>query len=803
MFTKKLFLPFAILFIALFSSCANDDFVQIDGVCPLVVSTVPEDGAINVSLNPVITVTFNEKMNPSTITETSFTVGNGDTLINGNVTYTDSTAVFTPSSLLDLNTKYTGTIKTLVKDLKGNALQEDYVWTFVTVLPLPEFTVVVSSNPALGGVTAGGGLFDQGTAVTVSAVPNAGYTFTNWTDNGIEVSTSANYEFVLIADRTLVANYSLIPPTQFAVNLSSSPVEGGSTNGSGSFDTGTSVTATATANTGYTFVNWTLAGVEVSTIANYTFALNANTTLVANFVINTYTLQVTSVNGTVAINPVQATYNHGATVVLTPTPATGYEFTSWSGDATGTNNPLTVLMNGNKNITANFSLIATAFTLNVTAVNGTVVKNPDQLTYNDGDNVVLTATPNAGYEFTSWSGDATGTNNPLTVLMNGNKNITANFSLIATAFTLNVTAVNGTVVKNPDQLTYNNGDNVVLTATPNAGYEFTSWSGDATGTNNPLTVLMNANKNITANFSLIGTGFTLNVTAQNGSVSKNPDQLTYNNGDNVVLTATPNSGYEFTSWSGDATGTNNPLTVLMNANKNITANFSLTGSATGPGIIDLGTAGDFVILSKSGISNTGVTSITGNIGVSPIDQTGLTGFSQIMDVSNEFSTSSYVVGKIYAADYSPPTPTYLTTAISDQETAFTTANGLTTNVIVALGAGDISGMTLAPGLYKWDTGLLITNAGVTLSGGPNDTWVFQISNDFTINNDAIITLAGGAQAKNIFWVTATQALLGSNVQFKGNIIAQTLISVNTGTTVSGILLSQTAVTLNASTVVKP
>jgi hypothetical protein len=223
----------------------------------------------------------------------------------------------------------------------------------------------------------------------------------------------------------------------------------------------------------------------------------------------------------------------------------------------------------------------------------------------------------------------------------------------------------------------------------------------------------------------------------------------------------------------------------------------------GPGAIDLGTAGDFAILTKSGISTVGTTLITGHIGVTPIDQTAITGFSQVMDPSGEFSTSIYVVGNIYAADYAPPTPTYVGTAMSDQETAFTTAMGLTTNVIVDLGAGDISALTLAPGLYKWETGLLIDNRGVTLSGAANDTWVFQIASDLTIQNDAVIILSGGAQAKNVFWVTSTQALLGSNVQFQGNILAQTLISVTNGTTILGRLLSQTAVTLNASTVTKP
>jgi hypothetical protein len=223
----------------------------------------------------------------------------------------------------------------------------------------------------------------------------------------------------------------------------------------------------------------------------------------------------------------------------------------------------------------------------------------------------------------------------------------------------------------------------------------------------------------------------------------------------------------------------------------------------GPGAVNLGTAGNFAAIGKAGISTTGVSSITGDIGVSPAAATALTGFGLIMDVSNTFSTTPIVVGKVYAADYTPPTPAYMTQAVSDMETALTAAMGMTTSVINDLGAGDISGMTLVPGLYKFSTGLLITNAGVTLSGGPNDTWVFQIAQDLTVNNTAIVTLSGGALAKNIFWVTSTQAVLGTTVDFKGNILSQTLISVNTGSTVLGRLLAQTAVTLNAATIVKP
>src|SRR3989338_11460950 len=150
----------------------------------------------------------------------------------------------------------------------------------------------------------------------------------------------------------------------------------------------------------------------------------------------------------------------------------------------------------------------------------------------------------------------------------------------------------------------------------------------------------------------------------------------------------------------------------------------------------LGTAGNYVILAKSGISTTGTTAITGNIGVSPIDSTAITGFGLIMDASNKFATSSLVTGKAYAADYTPPTPTTMTTAVSDMETAYTDAAGRTeTSIVTELGAGDISGMTLSPGLYKWGTGVLI-NTGVTLDcqGNSNAVYIFQIAQTLTVGD---------------------------------------------------------------------
>ena len=249
-----------------------------------------------------------------------------------------------------------------------------------------------------------------------------------------------------------------------------------------------------------------------------------------------------------------------------------------------------------------------------------------------------------------------------------------------------------------------------------------------------------------------------------------------------------------------------PVTYTVTAADSTFADYIVTVTeGLGRAPVDLGTAGNFVILTKSGITTTGVTAITGDIGVSPIDSTAITGFGLTMDASNTFSTSALVTGKVYAADYTEPTPTNMTTAISDLRTAYVDAAGRTTPDDTELGGGDISGMTLAPGLYKWGTGVLITNVGVTLSGGANDVWIFQIADDLTVNNAAIVTLAGGAQAKNIFWQVGggVGVSLGTTVQFQGIILATKAITINTGATLNGRALAETKVTLDANTITAP
>jgi len=220
--------------------------------------------------------------------------------------------------------------------------------------------------------------------------------------------------------------------------------------------------------------------------------------------------------------------------------------------------------------------------------------------------------------------------------------------------------------------------------------------------------------------------------------------------------------------------------------------------AAGPAPVDLGTAGHFVILSKAGISTTGTTKITGDIGVSPIAATAITGFGLVLDSSRAFSRSTLVTGKVYAADYVVPTPSKLTAAVGAMETAYRSAAGQTATV-TELGAGNIGGLTLAPGVYKWGTGVTIPT-DVTLAGGMDDVWIFQIAGTLNISSAKKVILASGAQAKNIFWQVAGATTLGTNSMFSGTILAKTNIALQTGAVLNGRALAQTAVTLDANTV---
>jgi len=227
---------------------------------------------------------------------------------------------------------------------------------------------------------------------------------------------------------------------------------------------------------------------------------------------------------------------------------------------------------------------------------------------------------------------------------------------------------------------------------------------------------------------------------------------------------------------------------------------SVFASTDGSSPVNLGTAGNYTILAESGISSVPNSVITGNIGVGPIAATAITGFSLTEHATNEFSVSNQIIGKAYAADYAP-TASKVTTAISNMEKAYTDAAGRAVNY-PELYAGDISGQTLTAGVYKWGTGILI-NSDVTLRGGPNDVFIFQIGKGITQAAGTRIILKGGVQAKNIFWQSTETVAIGTDAHFEGNILGMTNITLCANASIHGRLLAQTAVTLIKNKVVAP
>ena len=208
--------------------------------------------------------------------------------------------------------------------------------------------------------------------------------------------------------------------------------------------------------------------------------------------------------------------------------------------------------------------------------------------------------------------------------------------------------------------------------------------------------------------------------------------------------------------------------------------------------VNLGVAGNFEILSQSGITDVYKSAVIGNIGSSPI-----TGAAILISCAE-------VTGNIYSVDAAGPLPTritnpsMLTTAVSDMQAAYTDAAGRTNPDFLNLGAGNIGGKTLTPGLYKWTTEVVIPT-DITISGGPNDVFIFQVAGTFIMSSNVHVILAGGAQAKNIYWQVSGAVTFGTTSHFEGNILGKTGINLQTGASINGRMLAQTAVTLQMNT----
>jgi hypothetical protein len=220
-------------------------------------------------------------------------------------------------------------------------------------------------------------------------------------------------------------------------------------------------------------------------------------------------------------------------------------------------------------------------------------------------------------------------------------------------------------------------------------------------------------------------------------------------------------------------------------------------------VVNLGTAENYAILTKTGISTTLGTTIKGNIAVSPIAATAMTGFSLVLDSGGELSTAAQVDGQAFAASYLAPTPAILVSAIADMEAAYTDAAGRAqgTGDRLNLGDGDISERTLTPGVYTFGKQVDVSfNKDITFNGTATDIFIIQTTGSVRLGSGAKVTLTGGAKAENIFWQVAGFVELGTTAHMEGILLVKTHVIFKTGSSLNGRILSQTACTLDKATI---
>ena len=435
------------------------------------------------------------------------------------------------------------------------------------------FTITVSANPTIGGTVTGGGNYQQNASCTVRATVNNGYTFSNWTENGNVVSTQAIYTFTVTSNRNLVANFTAAPQN-YTIAVSANPTQGGTVTGGGTYPAGQSCTVAATANNGYVFANWTENGNVVSTNARYTFTVNGNRTLVANFTQQNYTISVSANPNNGGTVTGGGAFHYGDNCTVSATPAAGYTFLRWTenGNQVSNNATYTFTVTGNRTLVAQFQ--AQTYTITATAdpANGGTVTGGGTFTY--GQSCTLTATPATGYTFINWTknGQQVSTNATYTFNVTESAAFVAHFQV--QSFTINVSSNpnNGGTVAGGGTYTY--GQNCTVSATPTQRYIFVNWTENCTpvSTNATYSFVVNANRNLVANFE--GEPIDIKVNIDPADAADVTGEGVYHYGDQVTLTVEPYDNYLFQNWTEDGIVVCETMTYTFTAtdSRTLTAN---------------------------------------------------------------------------------------------------------------------------------------------------------------------------------------------------------------------------------------
>ncbi|MFO8110628.1 MAG: hypothetical protein R6U17_08975 [Thermoplasmata archaeon] len=456
------------------------------------------------------------------------------------------------------------------------------------VMPDVELTVGSTEGGEVTDPGEGTHTYEHGEVVDLVAVADDGYEFAEWTgDVGtIDDTSSAETTITMNGDYSITAEFDILTYS-LTVN----------TDGEGTVDVdpdqaeyeyGTVVTLTADPADDWEFVEWTGDASGTDTVTTVTMDDDKTVTAVFEEYVETYTLTVNiDGDGTVDIDPDQEEYEVGTTVTLTATPANGWEFVEWTGDASGTSTETTITMDGDKTVTAEFDTQEEVFELTIDSTSGGEVTEPGEGTFDriQDTEVDLVAAADSGYEFLEWTGDV-GTIDDTsaaetTITMNDDYSITAVFEEMPVetyTLTVNING-DGSVERDPDQDEYEDGTTVTLTAVPADDWEFVEWTGDASGTSTETTITMDSDKTVTAEFETEQDTFELTIDSTPGGEVTGPGEGTFDRiqGTEVDLVVVADENYEFVEWTGDidtiADTTSAETTITMDDDYSITAVF--------------------------------------------------------------------------------------------------------------------------------------------------------------------------------------------------------------------------------------
>ncbi len=471
---------------------------------------------------------------------------------------------------------------------------------YVANFQLNSYEITVSANPSSYGTVSGGGTYNHGESCTLIATPGADYLFVNWTHDGTVVSTSASYTFTVTEAGAYVANFV---PNSHIITVSANPTSGGTVTGGGEYSANTTCTITATARTGYTFLNWTKDGTVVSTNTTYSFTVTEDATYVAHFQINTYEVTATADptdGGTIAG---AGTYNHGQTCTLTATAAAGYTFTNWTknGSVVSTSTSYSFTVTEDASFVAHFSLNMYMISVAADPAAGGSVSGGGAYLY--GENCTVIAMPNNGYTFTNWTknGTVVSTSSDYTFTVTQDADLVAHFSLDHYNITVSVDPEAAGTATGGGSFTY--GQTCTLTATANTGYSFVNWTknGSVVSTNASYSFTVTGSGSYVANFAI--SYHTITVVAEPAEGGAVYGGGTYQYNHITTLRAVVNEGYTFINWTKDGVNiSNNPVhPVIVREDAEYVANFRVndyeikaktdpeyTGDITGAGFYNYG-----------------------------------------------------------------------------------------------------------------------------------------------------------------------------------------------------------------------